>query len=87
MTECCRNCKFYRNLYVPPVKPFDGIPRNGKICTLDFLDDVMLLGFGDWAGDNMCEEYTENERHKIPEGDKEVQATDEEKGVVCDSDV
>ena len=60
MSECCRECKHFKKLYVPPVRSFDEVHKNGFVCTM-LENEVMFLGYGSMAGDGMCECFSEKQ--------------------------
>ena len=55
MKEQCKNCVFCTELYVPPIKCFENIPKNAYVCTL-FLEEANRVQY---LGDNTgrCEMF------------------------------
>lgn len=55
----CENCKFFRKMYVPPIRMYKDIPQDAYVCGLFYDDDeVMYLGTDEQGAKlGMCEEF------------------------------
>ena len=57
----CKNCKFFKRLYVPPLRAFEKIPKDGFVCeALSFEGEVMWLGTNN-AENEHCEMYSKGD--------------------------
>lgn len=64
----CKNCQYYKALYIPPCQYLDGIrealnatTRSCRVCSawLEEAGEVMWLGQGEEADEGHCEMFTE----------------------------
>lgn len=45
MEERCKNCRYLKKLYVPPVPMFNEMPKDGYVCDVfGYEGEVMWLG-------------------------------------------
>ena len=68
MEEKCKNCRYFKKLYVPPLEEFELIPKDAYVCGL-FYDEgeVQYLGFDE---NGMCEMFIPI--HEFPEIEGEM---------------
>ena len=64
----CKNCQYYKALYIPPCQYLDGIrealnatTRSCRVCSawLEEANEVMWLGQGKEADEGHCEMFVE----------------------------
>lgn len=68
MITKCKNCQYYKTLYIPSCQYFDGIrealnatTKSCKVCSvfLEEANEVMWLGQGEEAEEGQCEMFVE----------------------------
>lgn len=52
----CKDCIYFKKMYVPPLDMYNNIPKDGYVCTLFQEIEVMWLGTKDQGAEvGLCE--------------------------------